>query len=1024
MNASEKNLLVLGAREHNLKNINVEIPRNKLIVITGVSGSGKSSLAFDTIYAEGQRRYVESLSAYARQFLGRMEKPDVDSIEGLSPSISIDQKGVSKNPRSTVGTVTEIYDYFRLMFARAGRMHCYKCDRRVEKQSVQQIVDSIFKFKENTKFLVLAPIIKHMRGEHIQVLEQIRKDGFVRVRINGNIHDLSEEIKLDRYKWHTIETVVDRLIINNNLEKERLSESIETALNISKGYVLISSLKNGEKNYKDIPYSEEYACLNCDISIEPLEPRNFSFNTPYGACKRCTGLGFKFEIDPDLIISNQELTINNGAINPWSRNGKNSPVFQSLLNSLSKHYNFSLNEPIKNMEHENISLILYGTRNEKINIEHISKKGQNYNWLSEFEGVIPGMERRYINTESDKARQDVEKYMLQKPCISCNGQRLKPEALSVKILGMNIMEVTNLSIENCINWLNVCKNGNSLTLSISSDLLLTKKESSISEQILKEIESRLYFLSQVGLNYLSLSRTASTLSGGEGQRIRLATQIGSGLMGVLYVCDEPSVGLHPSDNEKLIKTLKNLRDVGNTVLIVEHDESIMRSADHIIDLGPGAGEYGGNIIAEGNIKSIEKNKESITGNYLSGIKKISTTKNRRSGNKKKIRILGANENNLQNISVDIPLGCFISITGVSGSGKSTLINEILSKKLSNHFYKSKEQPGKHISIEGIENIDKIINIDQSPIGRTPRSNPATYTGLFTYIRELFSAMPEAKARGYKPGRFSFNVKGGRCESCSGAGYMEIEMQFLPDVTVPCEYCKGDRYNREALEIKFKNKSISDVLNMTASESSKIFENISPVKNKLKILNEVGLGYIKLGQPATTLSGGEAQRIKLASELSKRSTGNTLYVLDEPTTGLSFDDVNKLLSVIQKLADKGNTIILIEHNIDLIKCSDWIIDLGPGAGDKGGHVVAQGTPEYISSVKKSETGKHLAQQKSIKPNPKASGTTKMLISPKKKTQTEKKLSEILNTNIKKEPNIKIRKRSRFRNRRRKKMNVPI
>ena len=961
MSPSEKNLLILGAREHNLKNINVEIPRNKLVVITGVSGSGKSSLAFDTIYAEGQRRYVESLSAYARQFLGRMEKPDVDSIEGLSPSISIDQKGVSKNPRSTVGTVTEIYDYFRLMFARAGRMHCYKCDRRVEKQSVQQIVDSILKFKVNTKFLVLAPIVKHMRGEHIQILEQIRKDGFVRVRINGNIHDLSEEIKLDRYKWHTIETVVDRLIINNNLEKERLSESIETALNISKGYVLISSLENGKKNYKDIPYSEEYACLNCDISIEPLEPRNFSFNTPYGACKRCTGLGFKFEIDPDLIISNQELTINNGAINPWARNGKNSPVYQSLLDSLSKHYNFSLNEPIKNMEHNNISLILFGTRNEKINIEHISKKGHNYNWLSEFEGVIPNMERRYINTESDKARQDIEKYMLQKPCISCNGQRLKPEALSVKILGMNIIEVTNLSIENCINWLKVCKEGNSHTFSVSSDLLLTNKESSISEQILKEIESRLYFLSQVGLNYLSLSRTASTLSGGEGQRIRLATQIGSGLMGVLYVCDEPSVGLHPSDNEKLIKTLKNLRDVGNTVLIVEHDESIMRSADHIIDLGPGAGEYGGNIIAEGDIKSIEKNNESITGNYLSGIKKISTTKNRRSGNKKKITILGANENNLQNISVDIPLGCFISITGVSGSGKSTLINEILSKKLSNYFYKSKEQPGKHISIEGIQNIDKIINIDQSPIGRTPRSNPATYIGVFSDIRNLFSKMLESKIRGFRPGNFSFNVKGGRCEVCRGAGIKIIEMDFLPNVKVECDACYGKRYNRETLAVRFKGKSIFDVLNMTVNEACMFFKKDYKIFKKLKSLLDVGLGYISLGQYATTLSGGEAQRIKLAAQLSKKDTGKTLYLLDEPTTGLHFKDIENLLIVLNELIEKGNSVLIIEHNMDIIKSSDYIIDMGPDGGENGGNIITEGEKQIIIKNKNSYTGKFLKKE---------------------------------------------------------------
>ena len=1016
MPESEKNLVVRGAREHNLKNINTVIPRNKLVVLTGVSGSGKSSLAFDTIYAEGQRRYVESLSAYARQFLGRMEKPDVDSIEGLSPSISIDQKGVSKNPRSTVGTVTEIYDYLRLMFARAGRMHCYKCDRRVEKQSVQQIVDSILKYQRSTKILILAPVIKHMRGEHLQILENIRKEGFVRVRINNELHDLSEEIKLNRYQWHNIEIVVDRLVINNNIEKERLSESIETALSISKGYVLISRSVESSAVYNDIPYSEEFACLKCDISIEPLEPRNFSFNTPYGACKRCTGLGFKFEIDPDLIIPDKNLTINEGAINPWSRNGKNSPVYQSLLESISQHYNFSLDTPINNMNPEDLSLILFGNKNEKINIEYTNKKGNQYKWLSDYEGVIPNMERRYVNTESDRARQEIERYMLQKPCIKCNGNRLKPEALSVKILGMNIMEVTALSIEKCLNWINLCRNGTVKKQKVSSEVKLTSKEISITDQICKEIESRLCFLSEVGLHYLSLNRTASTLSGGEGQRIRLATQIGSGLMGVLYVCDEPSVGLHPSDNEKLIKTLKNLRDVGNTVLIVEHDESIMRSADYIIDLGPGAGENGGKIVAEGNIKMIEKNNNSITGNYLSGKKKILTKTTRRDGNLKKIKILGAKENNLKKISLDIPLGCFISITGVSGSGKSTLINEILTKKLSNYFYKTKEKAGAHHSIEGIDNIDKIIDIDQSPIGRTPRSNPATYTGLFTYIRDLYASMPESKARGYKPGRFSFNVKGGRCESCSGAGYTEIEMQFLPDVTVPCEYCKGNRYNREALEIKFKNKSISDVLNLTASEAAKHFQNISPVKNKLDVLIEVGLGYIKLGQPATTLSGGEAQRIKLATELSKRSTGNTLYVLDEPTTGLSFEDVNKLLSVLQKLVEKGNTVILIEHNIDLIKCADWIIDLGPGAGDKGGSIVAEGTPEFIASIKKSETGKHLKNQKSIVANNNAKGTVKSIKSPTTDLQSEKKLADIL---INKNNGIKPIKKRNYRYRRRRK-----
>ena len=982
---SGNKITVNGAREHNLKNINVAIPRDQLVVITGVSGSGKSSLAFDTLYAEGQRRYVESLSAYARQFLGRMEKPDVDSIEGLSPSISIDQKGVSKNPRSTVGTVTEIYDYLRLMFARVGHRHCHQCGKEIEQQSIQEIVDSILKLPLNSKFLVLAPLIKHMRGEHLHTLEKVQNEGFVRVRVNGIIHDLSEEIKLNRYQWHNIDVVVDRLILKKNFDKERLSESVESALKLGGGYTTISLMEDSDDLSTDITYSEHYACTNCDISLEELEPRSFSFNTPYGACDSCAGLGFKLEIDPDLIIPDQKQSINSGAIQPWSRNGKNSPAYQSMLDSIAFHYKFSLDVPVKDMTSENLSLILHGTQREKIKLVHVNKKGRQYEWFTDFEGIIPNMERRYNNTESSSIRENIENYMAKNPCAKCNGSRLKPEALSVTILGMNIIEVTKLSIDSCINWIKLCRNRDS-TLKLSEDmhlseLPLTDTEISIAEDILKEIESRLRFLSQVGLSYLSLDRTASTLSGGEGQRIRLATQIGSGLMGVLYVCDEPSVGLHPSDNNRLIKTLQNLRDVGNTVLIVEHDEAVMRAADHLIDLGPGAGEHGGYIVAEGDIRAITKNNESITGNYLNGTKMIPMPLTRRSGNGKEIIIIGARENNLKNITVAIPLGCLVCITGVSGSGKSTLINEILSKKLADYFYKKQERPGMHDEIQGLNNVDKMINIDQSPIGRTPRSNPATYTGLFSPIRELFASMPEAKSRGYKPGRFSFNVKGGRCETCGGAGYLQIEMQFLPDVTVPCELCLGARYNREALEIKFKNKSISEVLDMTVSEATEHFNNIPPIQKKLQTLTNVGLGYIKLGQPATTLSGGEAQRIKLASELSKRSTDSTLYILDEPTTGLSFDDVAKLLFVLQRLVDKGNTVILIEHHLDLIKSADWIIDLGPKAGAQGGSIIAQGTPEYIASVKSSDTGKYLSKMPNIVSNKKANGTIKSLLTPK-------------------------------------------
>jgi len=971
----DSDIIIRGAREHNLKNIDIRIPRDTLTVITGVSGSGKSSLAFDTIFAEGQRRYVESLSAYARQFLGRMEKPDVDHIEGLSPSISIDQKGVSRNPRSTVGTVTEIYDYLRLLFSRAGRPHCHNCGRPVQRQTVQQIVDSMLSMHEGTRLQVLAPMVTHMKGEHVQIFESIRRDGFVRARVDGETRDLADEIKLSKNKWHDIEVVVDRIVIREDTETGRLTESVETALRIAGGNLIAQKLGRDGGKDEDVVYSEHFACVHCDISIAELEPRNFSFNTPFGACPTCTGLGFKLEVDPELVIQDKSLSLNDGAITPWARAGSNSPWYHSTLESLSSHFGFSMDTPVRELDPEHISVILYGTAGKKLEVSHKTQKGRVYSWNTAFDGVIPNMERRHVDTESDSVREDIARYMTQRPCVTCGGARLKPEVLAVTVLGMNIMEVTGLSVENALRWVAACKTGVWPDDDEKAKDPLNSREQAIATQILKEVEARLGFLSRVGLDYLTLDRAASTLSGGEGQRIRLATQIGSGLMGVLYVCDEPSVGLHPADNDRLIGTLQNLRDVGNTVLIVEHDEAVMRAADHIVDLGPRAGQHGGNVVAEGAIEVILESKKSLTGDYLSGRKSIAVPKKRRKGNGNEIAVLGARANNLKNVSVAIPLGTLTCVTGVSGSGKSTLINEILSKKLSQHFYRSKDRPGEHDEVVGLDNVDKVINIDQSPIGRTPRSNPATYTGVFTNIREIFATMPEAKARGYKAGRFSFNVKGGRCEACSGAGYIQIEMQFLPDVTVPCEVCLGARYNREALEIKFKDKSIAEVLDMTVAEAAELFENIPAIARKMETLTDVGLGYIHLGQPATTLSGGEAQRIKLASELSKRSTGKTVYILDEPTTGLSFDDVAKLMLVLHRLVDAGNTIVLIEHHLDVIKNSDWLIDLGPMAGERGGELVAEGTPEFVATVKGSSTGVYLAEMPDIKASKKASGTTK-------------------------------------------------
>jgi excinuclease ABC subunit A len=927
-------IIVKGAREHNLKNIDVVIPRDKLVVITGVSGSGKSSLAFDTIYAEGQRRYVESLSAYARQFLGRMEKPDVDYIEGLSPAVSIDQKGPSKNPRSTVGTVTEIYDYLRLLFARVGHPHCPQCGREITAQTVQQIVDAVQGLKEGSRIMVLAPVVKDRKGEYQAVFEDMRKQGFARVRVDGKVHDLSDEIRLDKNKKHSIEVVVDRLVVGQG-SNSRISDSIETALKVGGGVVLVAVV-GGE----ELLFSEQFACVNCGISLGEIAPRTFSFNSPHGACPACTGLGFKQEIDPDLVL-NKELSVLQGAIRPWQTHN----WYLYRVEPLARSHDFSLHTAVKDLTKEQLDLLLYGEGKEQYSYRN--RFGRTVRRFDGFEGVIPTLERLYRDTESEYSRQNIERFMVLKPCLECQGKRLKPESLAVTIGGKNIMDVSGMPVLQALEWME----------EIDASVL-TEREKMIAHQILKEIKTRLGFLKDVGLDYLSTGRASMTLSGGESQRIRLATQIGSGLMGVLYVCDEPTVGLHPADDYRLIQTMQRLRDLGNTILVVEHDEAMMRAADHIIDMGPGAGEHGGYVVATGTLKDILKCKESLTGQYLSGAKMIPLPEKRRPGNGRELIIKGARQNNLKNIDVAIPLGRFVCISGVSGSGKSTLIDEILYRRLAQVFYRAKEKAGECDRIIGIEHIDKVINIDQSPIGRTPRSNPATYTGAFTPIRELFATVPDARLRGYGPGRFSFNVKGGRCESCRGEGYIEIEMQFLPDVTVPCEVCKGARYNREALEIKFKGKNIAEVLDMTVAQSLDFFEHFPRVRNKMETLNDVGLGYIHLGQPAPTLSGGEAQRVKLATELSKRSTGSTLYILDEPTTGLSFDDVAALLRVLQKLVDAGNTVVVIEHHLDVMKNADWIIDLGPGAGDKGGYVVATGTPEEIAANEDSMTGRYL------------------------------------------------------------------
>jgi len=934
-------IVVKGAREHNLKNIDVVIPRDKLVVITGVSGSGKSSLAFDTIYAEGQRRYMESLSAYARQFLGRMEKPEVDYIEGLSPAISIDQKGSSRNPRSTVGTVTEIYDYLRLLFARVGHPHCPKCGREIAMQTVQQIVDAIQALPENSRIMIMAPLVKDRKGEYQVVFDDLRKAGYVRVRVDGHIYDLAEEFQLDKNKKHSIEVVVDRLVTGQSESKSRVADSVETALKLGAGVVLVSII-GGE----ELLYSEHFACVHCGISLGEIAPRTFSFNSPHGACPACTGLGVKLEIDPEMVIPNKELSMAQGAVHP----GWWFSWHTDELEILARRYSFSLHTPVKELSERHLKVILYGEEGELV--RYRNRYGRVREYFTGYEGVIPYLERLAQDTQSERTRAEIERYMMSKPCLVCQGKRLKPESLAVTINGKNIVDISSMSVIQALEWIAI--------ISDEKKRVLSKREQIIAHQILKELRARLGFLKDVGLDYLSIDRASATLSSGETQRIRLATQIGSGLMGVLYICDEPTVGLHPADDFRLIETLKRLRDLGNTILIVEHDEAMMRAADHIIDMGPGAGEHGGWIVATGTLSDIMNSKESITGQYLSRVKQIPVPPKRRPGSGEELVIKGAKQNNLKNIDVYIPLGKFVCITGVSGSGKSTLIDDIMYKKLAQIFYRSRERAGSCDGIVGVEHIDKVVNIDQSPIGRTPRSNPATYTGTFTLIRELFATVPEARMRGYAPGRFSFNVKGGRCEACRGEGFIQIEMQFLPDVTVPCEVCKGKRYNREALEIRFKGKNIAEVLDMTVEQALSFFEHFPKVKSKLETLRDVGLGYIRLGQPAPTLSGGEAQRVKLSTELSRRSTGRTLYILDEPTTGLSFEDVAALLRVLQRLVDAGNTVVVIEHHLDVIKNADYIIDLGPGAGDQGGYIVATGTPEEVARRESSATGQYLGK----------------------------------------------------------------
>jgi len=927
-------IVIRGAREHNLKNINLTLPRNQFIVFTGLSGSGKSSLAFDTIYAEGQRRYVESLSAYARQFLGQMEKPDLDQIDGLSPAISIDQKTASRNPRSTVGTVTEVYDYIRLLFARTGNPHCPTCKKPISQQTVQQIVDQVVSMPEGTRIQVLAPLVRGRKGEYFRLFEEMTRKGYVRVRVDGEVRELEEEIKLDKQKKHSIEVVVDRLIIREGIQA-RLADSLENALKLSEGLVLVQEVDGGEQLF-----SENFACAECGFSFEEISPRIFSFNSPYGACPECSGLGSKAEFSADLVIPYPELSLREGAVHPWS--GQN--YYQQFLEAAAKAWDIDLDSPFQDLSPDRQQKILNGAPG-KVNFRYVNMFRKVRHYKKVFPGVLKLLERRYASTTSEEMRADMERFMQVKPCPACEGKRLKPSSLAVLLGGCNIAEISALTVEQAIGFF--------------ENLELNAREEQIARQVLKEIGERLHFLHNVGLQYLNLDRSASTLSGGEAQRIRLATQIGSGLTGVIYILDEPSIGLHQRDNARLITTLKALRDLGNTVLVVEHDEETIRSADHLVDIGPGAGAAGGRIVAQGTVDEITSTPESITGDYLAGRRSVTVPEQRRSANERWLWIRGAGEHNLKNIDVGVPLSLFVCVAGVSGSGKSTLINEILARALARKLHRSREQAGKHKRLEGVEHLDKVIVIDQSPIGRTPRSNPATYTGLFDGIRELFAKTAESRRRGYKPGRFSFNVKGGRCEACRGDGILRIEMHFLPDVYVPCEVCRSKRYNRETLEVRYKEKSIADILNMNVEEALNFFSAIPKVQRKLQLLYDVGLGYIRLGQPATTLSGGEAQRVKLATELSRRSNGRSLYILDEPTTGLHLDDISKLLHILDRLVENGNTVVVIEHNLEVLKRADYIIDLGPEGGDEGGQVVVTGSPEQVASCKKSYTGQWLA-----------------------------------------------------------------
>jgi excinuclease ABC subunit A len=937
-------ITIRGAREHNLKNVDLELPRDRLIVFTGISGSGKSSLAFDTIYAEGQRRYVESLSAYARQFLGQMDKPDVDFIEGLSPAISIDQKSASRNPRSTVGTITEVYDYLRLLYARIGVPHCPECGRVITRQTPQQIVDRVLELPEGTRFQVLAPVVRGRKGEYDRLLKELASQGFTRARIDGDLHELTDKVPLARYEQHTIEVVVDRLVRRDGIER-RLTDSLETALRIAEGVaeVEIVPKETIAEPPETLTFSEHLACSHCGLSFEELAPRNFSFNSPYGACERCDGLGTRFEVDPELVVPDEDLSLADGAIAPWT--GFRSRYFDRVLEAVADEYGFSTETPWKRLGKRARNAILTGTGDRAVHVRYRNRYGRQRSYHTAFEGVIPWLERRHADSESDRARELIEGYMREVPCPACGGARLRPASLAVTVGGMNIYELGELSISKAADFLGA--------------LELSERDRLIAEAVLKEVNERLRFLLDVGLDYLSLNRSSGTLAGGEAQRIRLASQIGSGLVGVLYVLDEPSIGLHQRDNQRLIDTLVRLRDLGNTVIVVEHDEETIRVADHVVDIGPGAGEHGGEIVVSGRLSDVIADPRSVTGQYLARVRTIHVPERRRPPGDAWLVVRGAREHNLDTVDVGFPLGCFISVTGVSGSGKSTLVNDILYRALMQRVYKSKVVPGRHKTVEGAEHLDKVINIDQSPIGRTPRSNPATYSGVFDKIRSLFAATQEAKVRGYLPGRFSFNVKGGRCEACAGDGTIKIEMHFLPDVYVPCEVCKGARYNRDTLDITFKGKSIADVLDLSIEEACDFFENQPTIARHLRTLLDVGLGYVRLGQPAPTLSGGEAQRVKLASELGKRATGRTIYILDEPTTGLHFEDVRRLLGVLQRLVDTGNTVLVIEHNLDVVKSADWLIDLGPEGGDRGGRVIAEGPPEHVAKTADSHTGRSLA-----------------------------------------------------------------